>query len=110
MTGQEYTLRVMRASKHGKYEYCREWTFTIVPIDVVSVKVFDALGKPLDAHNNINKHEKKIFISRLKEFLFRKETNPVQNMGDTPLMWHLFPEFDAETRKEIKRMYLFEEL
>lgn len=103
-------LSVYRASMHGRYEYRTDWTFTIVPTDVVKAVVFDTFGKPLNRVTKLKKREKEIFIQHLKEFLFRKQTSPVTKKMESPAMWHIHPEFDAETKKEIQRMYLFEEL
>lgn len=111
MTGKEYTVSVYRASKHGRYEYRRDWTFTIVPLDVVKMAVFSPKGELLDNLTKLTRKEKNNFLNGLKEFLFRKVTAPVgQEASEVPSMWHIHPEFDEETKREVKRMYLFDEL
>jgi len=108
MTGKEYVLSSYRASMHGRYEYRRDWTFTIVPLNVVKMQVFSSSGEILELMKKLSKKEKDNFLRDLKEFLFRKVTSPIT--GENTIMWHIHPEFDEETKKEVKRLYLFDEL
>lgn len=110
MTGQEYVLTAYRASMHGRLEFKVEYTFTIVPLDVVKIAMYDVEGKPLNKVKKISAREKNLFIHNMKEFLFRKQSVPIKKVSDTPTVWHIHPEFDEETKKEVKRMYLFDEL
>jgi len=110
MTGQEYVLTAYRASMHGRLEFKVDYTFTIVPLDVVKIEMYDVEGKPLNKVKKISAKEKELFIYHLKDFLFRKKSVPLNEVSNTPTMWHIHPEFDEETKKEIKRMYLFDEL
>ncbi len=107
----KYALSVYQASKHGRLEYRRDWTFTIVPLSVVKIEVFDAEGALITKkQKKLTREEKDIFLNNLKEYLFRKDVTPVQQQSEMSSVWHIHPEFDEETKKEIKRLYLFEEL